>query len=227
VHSGPSTTDWITAIAAVVALLGAVATLFQTRTRDRIALTYRQLSQMNRPPFSDVLIESMSFLACREPPPGITPGDWAKLDLEERRQLQWKYFQELQRSTTFDERKKFFNIGALPNAIEDLAGLYNQNLLYRPIMKTHASVLVEGFWANAEWWVHLVTRATEDPNTYIELKKMLPDLRQQPRPRWHYPEDGPIKKDLISILAERPRIVMRAARPGEGDEAAGERRSAR
>ncbi|HET8672455.1 MAG TPA: hypothetical protein VFL87_02380 [Thermoleophilaceae bacterium] len=170
---------------------------------------------MNRPPFSDILIESMSFLACREPPPGIEAAEWAGMDPEAREERQWKYFLELQRSTTLEQRKKFFNIGALPNALEDLAGLYNQNLLYRPIMKTHASVLVEGFWANAEWWVKRVTRASHDPNTYVELKKMLPDLRQQPRPRWHYPEDGPIKTDLISILAERPTIVVRGARPGE------------
>lgn len=167
-------------------------------------MTYRMLAYLGGPDFIPTRVEAMQFLACRQPPPDVPLAEWEAMDDATREERQWERFLELQASRVEEDRRLVNTIVAVPNALEDLAGLYNHNLLHRPIMKTHGTLIVEGFWSQARWWLKRARKASKDPNTYVELERMIPDLRQQPRPRWHHPEDGPIKRDALWFLDEKP-----------------------
>jgi hypothetical protein len=188
-------TDWITAGAALTALLGAAATLLQGRRIARRNTTYEYVARFTTPEFRELLVDSAGFLACREAPPGTSPDEWRRLDSRERERRQWARWEQLRSSSLRSDHVKAQTILALPNQLEDLAGMYNHNLLDRAIVKTHAEALLEGFWSKSGWWIEQVRR---DPNsnTYQDLAKMLPDLRQRQRPQWHRPTDGRIKRSL-------------------------------
>jgi hypothetical protein len=190
-------TDWITAGAAVAALLGAAGTILQSRRIARRTQTYSYIARLTTPEFYKVLVDSTHFLACREVPPGWTPEAWANLDARSKQEEQWKRWEALGRSNLKIDREKFMSIVALPNQLEDVAGMYNHNLLDRAIVKTHVEAFAESFWRSANWWVEAMRQRDPMRNTYQDLALMLHDLRRRKRPRWHYPRNGRIKRDFI------------------------------
>lgn len=191
-----ATTEWIGAVAALAALCGAAATILQARRVARRNLTYQYVSHFTTPEFRTLMADSTGFLACREAPPGIPSEEWSGFDTTERERRQWARWEQLKSSPLRTDRERVLTILALPNQLEDLAGMYNHDLLDRAVVKTHLEALVDTFWTRSSWWIEQVRR---DPNSnvYQDLSKMLPDLRRRKRPRWHRPTDGRIKRDFL------------------------------
>jgi hypothetical protein len=120
------------------------------------------------------------------------------MDSEERERRQWDEWARLRNSSKEADRTKVLTIVALPNLLEEIAGMYNQNLLDRAIVKTHVEAVVHHVWGKkSSWWFK---RLRSDPasNVYQDLAKMMPDLELRRRPPWHRPRDGRIKRGLSS-----------------------------
>jgi hypothetical protein len=190
---GTSVAEWITAIAAGVGLIVALATILHSRQVARRSAAYQYVAQLGTPEFRALEAEAGAFFSCKEPPPGTTLEDWQKLGQRERERRQWARWEDLFASWTLQDRTKVLTILALPNQLEDVAGAYNLGLIDRTIVKTHIEYLVEDFWSKADWWLGEIRRDPND-NAYQDLAMMLPDLRKRKRPRWHRPNEGRINR---------------------------------
>jgi hypothetical protein len=189
-------TEWITAGAAVAAVLGAALTIHQARRAARQANTYKYVDFFETPEVRALMAEATAFFACREAPPGISRQAWQALDVAERQRRQWTRWEQLLNSQSQFDRKKVLNLLAFPNHLESVAGMYNHHLLDRKVVKTHLAPMMDAFWTRAAWWFDQV-RGDPKTNTYQDLAKMLPDIRRRKRPRWHRPHDGRIKGGFL------------------------------
>jgi hypothetical protein len=139
---------------------------------------------------------SSVFLSCREPPDGVDEARWASMDKDAREKRQLEEWLRLRASGAAADREKVLAITALPNLLEDIAGMYNRNLLDRAVVKTGVEAVVESVWGEKSSWWFLHFRSDPGSNTYQDLVKMVDDLKLRKRPRWHRPRDGRIRQGL-------------------------------
>jgi hypothetical protein len=182
----PNLTDWITAGAAVIAVIGAAVTILDSRRTARRTLTYEYVSRMNDPDMIEVTAKWSSFMRCGMVPPGISDGEWRAMSDEAREEHEWEHFAKMARSRALGDRRTLLELTLYGNFLEELAGMYNHRLLDKRIVKTYVSGEAENFWTVSDWWLSRL-RADPESNTYQELCVMLNDLRSAKRPSWHRP----------------------------------------
>jgi hypothetical protein len=177
--------EWITAIAALVALLGAAVTIFDNRRTAKQRLTYEYIARLEDPRLIEIQALMSSFLRAGIRPRDISRHEWSQMDDLGRREATLLMWRDMQASSHLEDRKMLLEIVAYPNMLEGLAGMYNHGLLNRRIVKTHVESEARDFCEVAAWWLKEL-KPSDDDNTFIDLETMIADLARQHRPRWHH-----------------------------------------
>ena len=181
-----STAEWITAIAALVALVGATVTILDNRRTARQRITYEYIARLEDPSLIEIQAMMSSFLRAGIRPSGIPPELWATMDGSARQDAAKVMWRELRESSDLRDRQTVLEIVAYPNMLEGLAAMYNSGLLDRRIVKTHVESEAKDFCEVAEWWLEELRPDPHD-NTFRDLEVMISDLAKRKRPRW-YPQ---------------------------------------
>jgi hypothetical protein len=85
-----------------------------------------------------------------------------------------------------EDREKVLRIVAFPNMLEAIAGMYNQRLIDRSVVKTRVAGEAQDFWQRAGWWIdELRAQYTdyEGDKLFVDLQIMLRGLAERTRPR--------------------------------------------
>lgn len=61
----------------------------------------------------------------------------------------------------------------VPNLIEEIAGMYNQGLLHRPIAEDFFGILAADMWQIGSWFITRYRDHADDQNFYRQWEKML------------------------------------------------------
>jgi hypothetical protein len=123
-----------------------------------------------------------SFLRGGMRPPGVSDMKWAKMKAQadvEGREATWRH---LVTSPSVEDRRTVVQILAFPNTLEALAGMYNQRLLNRGIVKVHVEGQARSFWDHASWWVLQLRTEAKSNYPLEDLDKMLKNLQKRKRP---------------------------------------------
>lgn len=181
----PTTPEWITAIAALIALTGAVITILDNRRIARRRLAYEYIARLEDPRLIEIQALMSSFLRAGIRPRGMPRLRWSRMDSAERQEATLLMWRRLLKSADVQDRQMLLQLVAYPNMLERLAGMYNNNLLDRRIIKTHVETEARSFCTVAAWWLSEIKPDPSD-NTYVDLQVMLKDLAKRKRPRWHH-----------------------------------------
>jgi hypothetical protein len=186
------------AVISFVALVGALIGILDNRRRVRQRLTYDWVERIGDLGLIEHQAVMSSFLRGGVRPPSVAPETWDTMDEQRQRAMRARTWHELSRSLASEDRKTILQIVAFPNMLEALAGMYNQRLLNRGIVKTHVEGQAIAFWSRAGWWIdELRLRVDPDPSVgpesnkldvktdkiYTDLEKMLKSLAKRKRPR--------------------------------------------
>jgi hypothetical protein len=184
VHGSP-TAEWITAVAALVALLGAAVTILDNRRTARRRITYEYLARLEDSALIEIQATMSSFMRGGMRPEHISVEQWSTMGEEARLETAKNMWQQLCLSPSLKDRETVLRIVAYPNMLEDLAGMYNDGLLDRRIVKTHVESEAKNFCEVAGWWLK---ELKSDPrsNTFRDIEVMLEDLAERKRPKWHH-----------------------------------------
>lgn len=142
----------VLALAALGALIGAIVQIHAAKTASRVAITYNcteRFSETTRKHLTDAY--DLFVLG------GETAEDRFKdfLEWEPPRQL---------------------DALLVPNLIEEIAGMYNHDLLHKLIAKDFFGVLASDMWQLGSWFINLYRDHTEDVNFYRQWELMLIDI---------------------------------------------------
>jgi len=184
---GSTTAQWITAVSAVVALLGALVAILDNRRTARQRLAYEYVARLEDPELIAHQATMSSFLRGGLQPPGISDEHWATLDQAARRDTAGDTWRRLVESPNVEDRERLLRILVYPNMLEGLAGMYNHGLLDRAIIKTHVESEARDFWQAAGWWLDEV-RSEPESNTFRDIEVMMEDLAKRKRPAWYHRE---------------------------------------
>jgi hypothetical protein len=179
--SGEGTASWITAIAALLAVIGGAATLFDNRRTARRRVTFESVERLEETSLIEQQAVMSSFLRGGLQPPNISDADWATMDQAARLAAAPSMWEHLSESSSLDDRKTKLQILAYPNRLEGIAAMYNGGLLEPKIVKTQVEAEAQNFWDVAEWWLTEVRAA--DNKTFKEIEVMLERLAKQKRPK--------------------------------------------
>jgi hypothetical protein len=137
------------AITALGALFGAIAQIHAAKTASRVAITYNYTER-----FSETTRQHLTEAYDLFVLGGETAEDRFKdfLSWDPPRQL---------------------DALLVPNLIEEIAGVYNHNLLHKPIAKDFFGMLSSDMWQLGFWFIDLYRRHTEDANFYRQWELML------------------------------------------------------
>lgn len=186
------------AIISFVALVGALIGILENRRRARQRLTYEWVERIGDLELVEHQAVMSSFLRGGMRPPRLSLEAWDALDEQARLATRVSTWQQLSGSSAVEDRKTVLQILAFPNMLEALAGMYNQKLLDRGIVKTHVESQATAFWSRADWWIkELRPKADLNANTEVEtnkadpkadkiyrdLEKMIKSLAERKRPR--------------------------------------------
>ncbi len=94
----------------------------------------------------------------------------------------WRHLND---SSEVADRKTLLQILVYPNMLDGLAGMYNQGLLDRKIIRSHVESEAKNFWTAASWWLDEV-RSEPESNIYRDIEVMLMDLAKRKRPSWYH-----------------------------------------
>jgi hypothetical protein len=168
----------ISALAFVAALIG----IFENWRRARQRRTYEWVERIGDLQLVEHQAVMASFLRGGMRPPGVSDMEWAKMKAQadiKGREATWRH---LGSSSSVEDRRTVVQILAFPNTLEALAGMYNQRLLNRGVVKVHVEGQARSFWDRADWWVlQLRTEAGSD-YPLKDLDKMLKNLQKRKRP---------------------------------------------
>ena len=181
---GSTTAEWITAIAALVALFGAAVTILDNRRTARQRITYEYLARLEDPALIEIQATMSSFMRGGMRPEGISVEQWSTME-EARLEIAKDTWQQLCSSPSVRDRETILRIVAYPNMLEGLAGMYNDGLLDRRIVKTHVESEAKNFCDVAGWWLKEL-RPDPQSNTFRDIEVMLGDLAERKRPKWHH-----------------------------------------
>jgi hypothetical protein len=186
------------AIISFVALVGALIGIFENRRRARQRLTYEWVERMEDLELIEHQAVMSSFLRGGMRPPRLPAETWNAMDEQARLATRVSTWQQVSESSAIADRKTVLQIVAFPNMLEALAGMYNQRLLNRGIVKTHVESQATAFWSRAGWWIDElrpkadpITNTGRDTNKadepadkiYRDLEKMIKSLAERKRPR--------------------------------------------
>lgn len=182
---GSATAQWITAISAIVALLGALVTILDSRRTTRQRLAYEYVARLEDPMLIEHQATMSSFLRGGLQPPSISDAQWEAMNSAARAETAEGVWNHLSTSPDVDDRKTLLQILVYPNMLEGLAGMYNHGLLDRRIIKTHVESEARDFWEAAGWWLDLI-RSEPESNTFRDIEVMMDDLAKRKRPPWYH-----------------------------------------
>jgi hypothetical protein len=170
------------AIISALAFLAALIGIFENWRRARQRRTYEWVDRIGDLQLVEHQAVMASFLRGGMRPPKVSDLEWAKMKAQadvKAREATWRH---LGLSSSVEDRRTVVQILAFPNTLEALAGMYNQRLLNRGIVKVHVEGQARSFWDRANWWVlQLRTEAGSD-YPLKDLDKMLENLQKRKRP---------------------------------------------
>jgi hypothetical protein len=186
------TADATIAAAAIafLALLGAVFGIVENRRVARRRLTYDLVGRLEALDLISHQALMSSFLRGGLRPPNVSEITWAAMNEQARLDARTETWQQISNSTAEEDRETVLRILAFPNMLEALAGMYNQKLLDRSIVKTRVEGEAKDFWTHAAWWIDGLRSQYaeyEGDKIFVDLEIMLRKLATQKRPR-HYHE---------------------------------------
>lgn len=179
--NGSTAAEWVTAVAAGLALIGAAFTIWDNRRAVRQRVTHESVARLEAPELIESKAVMSSFLRGGLRPPGISEAIWLTMDDEARRDAAPLVWEHLCDSSALEDRRTVQQILAYPNMLEGLAGMYNDGLLDPGIVKTEVEAEATNFWGRAKWWLDLVR--SPDNNVFDDLKLMIEKLEKVERPR--------------------------------------------
>jgi hypothetical protein len=141
----------VLALIAALALIGAVAQALLTRSDTRQTLTYNYTHRFSDPALIPYRQKTADLLAVKE-------GE------EDAR---WDVFR---RMSLADQ----LAVLVLPNLVEELAGMYNNNLLNKKIAKDFFGFTAYRLWEEGWWFTQRARRTYAD--YYAQWEKMLRDM---------------------------------------------------
>jgi hypothetical protein len=172
---------WITAGAAVIALIVAGLTIVDNRRVARHRVTHEVVARLEAPELIESKAVMSSFLRGGLQPPSIPDATWATMNEDARLAAAPLMWEHLYGSSDLDDRRTVVQIMAFPNMLEEVAGMYNDGLLDQKIVKTAVEAEADNFWGRASWWLALI-RSPEN-NVFDDLKLMIEKLDKVKRPR--------------------------------------------
>jgi hypothetical protein len=180
---GVTITDWITASAAALAVIGAALTLIDNRRTARRRATFDYLQRVGDLALNDAFATMSSFLRGGLRPPEIEHAAWAKMKEGEKLETTELRWRELLKSSALEDRKLVMCVCAYPNMLEGLAAMYNQRLLDRRIVKAQVETDALGYLDVAKWWVTAMRES--DPSSFLDTRVMMKDLKKRKKPKWY------------------------------------------
>jgi hypothetical protein len=165
---------WVTAGAAVIALIGAGLTILDNRSVARHRVTHEVVARLEAPELIESKAVMSSFLRGGLQPPSIPDATWATMNEDARLAAAPLMWQHLYGSSDLDDRRTVVQIMAFPNMLEEVAGMYNDGLLDPKIVKTAVEAEANNFWDRASWWLAII-RSPEN-NVFDDLKLMIEQL---------------------------------------------------
>ena len=151
-------TDWAAvaqialAIIALAALIAGIAQLKAARTSSRVEITYNYTER-----FSTLARDHLAAFYDLALIPGKTPSERLSTFLS------W-------------ETDKQLDSLVVPNLIEEIAGMYNKNLLHKAIIREFFGVLACDLWQKNAWFIVEYRRHTDDQAFYRQWEKMLKSI---------------------------------------------------
>jgi hypothetical protein len=121
---------------AFLAFVGAVLGLAQNRLAARRRLTYELVGRLEDLDLIAHQALLSSFLRGGLRPPDVPQAVWATMSEQARLDSRVDTWQQISESSTTKDRETVLRMLAFPNMLEALAGMYNQGLLDRAIVKT-------------------------------------------------------------------------------------------
>lgn len=147
--------DWsqiVTAAAAVVALAYAGFQIRVTRGIARRELVYNYFEKFSEAEMIKLISDTRNF--------------W---QVEPRRQGErWREFNQ-------KDREKRGMLVLLPNLLEEVASLYNGNLLDKDVTAKTLGAAAEAYWVEAQWFVERARAQRDNPRVYAEWERMVQD----------------------------------------------------
>jgi hypothetical protein len=183
--SSSTSAEWATAYAtiagaalALLALGGAVFTIFENRRTARRRLTYEWIARIQDLDLIEPQGVMASFLRGGMRPPGISDSRWKALDEEADVPTRVATWQHLSGSSEVEHRKTVLQIVAFPNMLEALASMYNDKLLDHKIIKRQAESQARAFWDRANWWVTELRSHPGGDVMFADIERMLERLAE-------------------------------------------------
>ena len=179
-----SVADAITAVAAAAALLGAAASVLDSRRLARQERAYAYAARQDDPALLQYSIRAGKFLNLDSPPASLVREDWERLPTRERARIEsvWK-------TLGVDQRKELkwrqwelmapedkISTMVFLNLLEEVGSAYNLGLLYRPSTKLSFASVSDLYWQRGRWFVVRLRVESKNKRFFREWQRMNDDL---------------------------------------------------
>lgn len=171
---------------AFFALLVTAAGIYRSRFHARQRLTYEVVGRLEDLDLIEHKALMSSFLRGGLRPPNVPEPVWATMGEQARLDSRADAWEQISNSSALEDREKVLRIVAFPNMLEAIAGMYNQRLIDRSVVKTRVAGEAQDFWQRAGWWIdELRAQYTdyEGDKLFVDLQIMLRGLPKRTRPR--------------------------------------------
>jgi hypothetical protein len=151
----PNLANWadvaqiVLAVIAALALAGAVVQTLLSRAATRQTLTYNYTERFANPAMWVYIRSTQELFAL---------GDKTADE-------KWREFNSWPRERRLEAL-------ALPNLLEEMAGMYNRRILHKQTTKDFFGYTALRLWTNGEWLIKRI-REQSNPNYYIQWEQML------------------------------------------------------
>lgn len=142
----------VLALTALGALIGAVIQIHAAKTASQVAITYNYTERFSETTRKHLTDAYGLF---------VLGGETADERFEDF--LEW-------------EPPRQLDALVVPNLIEEIAGMHNNNLLHKPIARDFFGVLASEMWQLGSWFIGRYRSHTEDKNFYRQWELMLIDI---------------------------------------------------
>lgn len=117
-----------------------------------------------------------SFLRGGVRPPGVSDEEWDRLGDAGRTAAAWAHLRD---SPSLEDRKMVLQILEFPNALQRLAGMYNEGLLDDGVLKLQVETQAKDFVRKAVFWL---TKLRDENEGYLaDIDTMIFKLAEKPR----------------------------------------------
>jgi hypothetical protein len=142
----------VLALSALGALIGAIVQIHAAKTASRVAITYNYTERFSETTRTHLTAAYDLF---------VLGGETAEERFTDF--LEWDPPQQL-------------DALVVSNLIEEIAGMYNNNLLHKPIAGDFFGVLAAEMWQLGSWFIGLYRSRADDTNFYRQWELMLIDI---------------------------------------------------